>query len=118
MTTDAKLAPKGPRIRREQRTVAAMIRILLSRSTWRQPTLCTECQSLHDYAMTRLDRCPFQEDKTTCAKCSVHCYKPNRREEIRKVMRYAGPRMMWRHPILAIQHVVDGQRKVAVRRKA
>jgi hypothetical protein len=26
------------------------------------------------------------------------------------VMRYTGPRMMWRHPVLAVRHVLDGRR--------
>jgi hypothetical protein len=26
------------------------------------------------------------------------------------MMRYAGPRMMWRHPLLALSHVLDGKR--------
>lgn len=26
-------------------------------------------------------------------------------------MRYAGPRMLYRHPILALQHLFDGLRK-------
>ena len=60
----------------------------------------------------RLEKCPFQEHKTTCAKCPVHCYKPARREQIRAVMRYAGPRMMFRHPRLAFYHlVIDGRRE-------
>ena len=33
-----------------------------------------------------------------------------RRKEVRKVMRYAGPRMIRRHPILAVLHIVDGFR--------
>ena len=57
-------------------------------------------------------KCPFQEHKTTCAKCPVHCYKRDRREQIRAVMRYAGPRMMFRHPRLAFYHlVIDGRRE-------
>jgi hypothetical protein len=32
------------------------------------------------------------------------------RETIRIVMRYAGPRMLVYHPILAIQHLLDGMR--------
>jgi hypothetical protein len=32
------------------------------------------------------------------------------RERVRTVMRYAGPRMMWRHPFLALAHLVDGRR--------
>jgi hypothetical protein len=43
----------------------------------------------------------------TCAKCPVHCYRPELRERIRAVMRYAGPRMLFRHPRLAILHLWD-----------
>ncbi len=78
--------------------------------------LCGECRQLLDYAQARLDRCPFQEDKTTCANCPVHCYKPEMRERIRSVMRYAGPRMLYRHPVLAVLHLlVDGRRKQPLR---
>ena len=30
------------------------------------------------------------------------------REAIRVVMRYAGPRMLVRHPVLALGHTIDG----------
>jgi hypothetical protein len=29
---------------------------------------------------------------------------------MRTVMRYAGPRMLWRHPLLAVAHLIDGRR--------
>jgi hypothetical protein len=32
------------------------------------------------------------------------------RENIRKVMRYAGPRMIYHHPIMALRHLLDGRR--------
>ena len=54
-------------------------------------TLCPECRQLHDYALTRIDKCPFMETKTFCSACKVHCYKPDMREKIRAVMRWAGP---------------------------
>jgi hypothetical protein len=63
-----------------------------------------------DYAIERLDRCPFGDNKTACAKCLVHCYKPSLRERIKAAMRYAGPRMLWKHPILAFMHQFDGLR--------
>jgi predicted amidophosphoribosyltransferase len=66
--------------------------------------LCEDCQALLDYAMARLDRCPNVMKKPPCSKCTVHCYKPSRREQIKAVMRYAGPRMLWRHPIMALRH--------------
>lgn len=73
-------------------------------------TLCLECENLLKYARQRIHACPFQEQKTTCAKCPVHCYKPVMREKIRKVMRYAGPRMLYKHPVLTIFHLVHGLR--------
>lgn len=78
--------------------------------------LCGECAELLEYARERLRRCPFQEGKTTCAKCPVHCYRPEMRARIRAAMRYAGPRMLYRHPILALRHLLDGLRRKPVRR--
>ena len=46
----------------------------------------------------------FGPDKPVCSKCPVHCYRPELRERIRGVMRYAGPRMLYRHPVLALRH--------------
>ena len=71
---------------------------------------CGECEALMAYADQRLDRCPFGEDKPTCARCTVHCYRKDMREQVRTVMRYAGPRMMRRHPYLAVMHLLDRRR--------
>jgi len=54
----------------------------------------------------RSQKCPFMEEKTFCANCKVHCYKPEMREQIRQVMRFSGPRMLLYHPVLAIWHLV------------
>ena len=72
--------------------------------------LCDECASLLDYARKRLAACPFGPDKPTCVNCQIHCYGPQQREATRQVMRYAGPRMLLKHPVLAIAHLVDGRR--------
>ncbi len=69
--------------------------------------LCAACAELSRYAMQRLDKCPFHDDKPTCAKCPVHYYKPDMRNQVRRVMRYAGPRMMLYHPILTVRHYAD-----------
>jgi len=73
--------------------------------------LCEECSSLLAYARARLARCPYGADKPTCTKCPTHCYKPAMREQVRAVMRYAGPRMVKEHPLLAAAHLTDGRRK-------
>ena len=74
-------------------------------------------EKFSSYANKRLEKCPFQEGKTTCGKCLIHCYKPAMKEKIRVVMQYAGPRMISRHPILALFHFIDGFRKEAIRHK-
>jgi len=101
-----------PRMRRERKTIESMFAIYC-RDLHATPSggLCGACQELQDYAVERLDRCPFQENKSTCANCAVHCYKPEMRQKVRQVMRYAGPRMLLRHPILAVRHMLDGRRK-------
>ena len=71
-------------------------------------------QGLLDYANVRLERCRFGEEKPTCAKCPVHCYQRARREQVKVVMRYAGPRMLWEHPLMSLRHWLDGFRKAGV----
>jgi hypothetical protein len=100
-----------PRMNRERRTVEAMIGVYCRGQHGTKGELCAECKALRSYARQRLEKCPFQEGKTTCAKCPVHCYKPGMREGIRAVMRYAGPRMLYRHPIMTLQHMIDGLRE-------
>jgi hypothetical protein len=99
---------ENPRILEEKRTVEAMVGIACRGWHGPQAGLCQECSQLLDYAYERLERCPFQENKPSCVDCHVHCYRPPMREKIRAVMRYAGPRMLLRHPILAVRHLIDG----------
>ena len=101
---------RHPRLARELATMRAMVAIHCRDRHGRGIGLCDECNELMDYATRRLDRCVFGDDKPTCANCTVHCYNAAMRERVRDVMRYAGPRMMWRHPLLALAHVVDGRR--------
>ncbi|OKY73889.1 MAG: hypothetical protein BM485_16575 [Desulfobulbaceae bacterium DB1] len=99
------------RMQREADTIAAMIRIYCRRRHGGRTELCADCRELLDYARKRLRKCPFQEGKTTCGNCAVHCYKPAMREKIRQVMRFVGPRMIFYHPFLAVMHLLDGLRK-------
>jgi hypothetical protein len=101
---------RHPRLARELKTVHAMVRIYCHDLHAEDHGLCAGCSALMDYATRRLDRCVFGDDKPTCANCKVHCYSAAMREQVRIVMRYAGPRMLTRHPLLAIAHVIDGRR--------
>jgi len=116
------------RLDRERRTIAAMIEIYCRGQCHRPSTttprignlkvranggdvdasaLCNECNQLLEYAMQRVEKCPFKAEKPTCAKCPIHCYMPARRQQVRQVMRYAGPRMLVYHPILTVLHYWD-----------
>ncbi len=99
------MAEAHPRIERERKTLEAMTRIFCRNRHRRD--LCPDCSELLAYAGKRLDKCPFGEKKPACANCPIHCYKPDMREQIRAVMRHAGPRMIWRHPVLAACHLIE-----------
>ena len=92
----------------ERATVRAMIQIYC-KGTHQSKELCEECSGLWEYAEERLEKCPFGVEKPTCENCTVHCYKSDMRQQIREVMRYAGPRMIWHHPVMAIRHLIHNR---------
>lgn len=67
--------------------------------------LCAVCKEIDEYAALRTRKCRRMENKISCELCQNHCYAPEMQERIREVMRYAGPRMIWHHPIAAIRHL-------------
>ena len=77
-----------------------------------QQAPCAQCAEFILYANEKLDRCPYGQNKPTCNKCPIHCYKKEQREQARRIMRYAGPRMLLKHPILAIKHLLAERRPV------
>jgi hypothetical protein len=107
------------RLAREEKTIAAMIALYCrdhhagageGAAAAAGEGLCSECSELLAYARVRLEKCRYGVEKPTCAKCETHCYKPVMRERVRQVMRYSGPRMLRRHPVLAVAHLVDGHK--------
>lgn len=96
----------------EFKTVRYMVEIYCKAHHGQIEGLCQQCHDLLEYAEVRLDRCPYGQDKPTCNKCPIHCYKPDPKEQMRLVMRYAGPRMLLPHPILAIRHLRHEKRAV------
>ena len=108
---DAATQAQSAQHAREWKTIVVMLRMYCrAHHGVTNASLCRECQDLHDYARRRLERCVFGDAKPTCANCTVHCYKATMRERVRLVMSWAGPRMLWRHPVLAVWHVIDGRR--------
>lgn len=50
---------------------------------------CDSCLLFLRYAIERRLRCPL-EDKPSCRRCPVHCYRRDYREQVRQIMRYSG----------------------------
>lgn len=86
-------------------TVTTMVKIYC-KGNHKTDELCDECYELAKYADQRVKNCIHGKKKPVCAKCTIHCYKPDMREKIRDVMRYSGPRMI-KHPIMLLKHTKD-----------
>jgi len=69
--------------------------------------LCNHCKEIIGYAHVRIDSCRFGNEKTFCSKCTVHCFKPEMREDVKRIMRYSGPRILFYHPIMVLKHVIS-----------
>jgi predicted amidophosphoribosyltransferase len=95
------------RIRREKMTIYKMIYLYCKNLHNNDGQLCDDCANTLDYAYQRLLHCPFHENKPVCSNCNVHCYKPEMREKVKSIMRYSGPRMLFKHPYLTLLHIID-----------
>lgn len=94
----------GPIILEEIQLIEVMIRLYYRKQF--DPSISED--RMLSYARARLSFCQFGESKTTCQRCPVHCYQPKYREQMKKIMRYSGPRMLLQHPILTLRHGYRG----------
>lgn len=95
----------------EKDTIYFMIHLYCRHQHHSKNRLCSDCQTLYEYAANRIEKCPFMETKTFCNTCKVHCYGDEERKKIKEVMRYSGPRMLFYHPKMAICHGINSIRK-------
>jgi hypothetical protein len=92
--------------------IKAMLKIYCQAHHANTEALCLNCEMLRQYAVKKLENCPFGKDKPVCSKCSAHCYSSENRDLIRKVMLFSGPRMIFRHPVLAMDHMLKTFKKL------
>lgn len=109
---------RGKRVQREIKTINKMIKLYENShpASIEQPNLY---QDLYTYAVKRLDKCRYGENKPACKQCPVHCYQPKMREQMKRIMHW-WIKMIIFHPILAIKHLIDDKKPVPelpVRRK-
>ena len=93
------------RINEEKRVIEQMIRLYCQKKEGNH-TLCAQCQELLNYAHLRLSHCKYGNNKPTCQKCPIHCYRSDMRLRIKAVMSWAGPRMLLYHPIAVAKHLI------------
>lgn len=105
---DKTISPSpNKRISRELKTIEVMIEMYCHHHHHPKDGICEHCNQLYKYSERKTIRCKFGTSKPACSSCPVHCYKPEKREEIRKIMKYSGPRMIYKHPYFAMVHVLD-----------
>lgn len=96
------------KIEREKKTVQLMIEIYCNKKhKTNKGELCEECSELLKYAHGRLSYCKFGEDKSTCSRCPIHCYKKDMKEKIKRVMKFSGPRLIIYRPIEFVKHILN-----------
>ena len=100
-------------LEREKVTIQKMVKIYCDRYHKPDGELCAECRDVAEYAVECVTRCRYGEDKPACGLCPTNCFREDSYSRIAAIMRYAGPRMLFKHPILALNHIYD-----AVRRRA
>lgn len=74
--------------RREAEILRRFVKVYCAHHGGGDP-LCASCRDLLDYALQRLEKCPF-DPKPRCKNCPVHCYRDDYRRQIREVMRFGG----------------------------
>jgi hypothetical protein len=105
------------KLTREEKTITVMVRIFCqAHHAASKGKLCSDCAEMLDYAKQRLSNCPFGPEKGPCSKCTIHCYKPDMRQHIREIMRFSGPKMLTKHPVLAINHLLKNKPSIKKRK--
>ena len=97
---------------REEASLERMIRLYCKAKHNTKTFLCKECSELLVYAKSKSNDCPFEENKPASSICTVHCYQKRERDKIKQVMRYAGPRMIYINPLMAIDHLISKRKAV------
>lgn len=95
----------GNNLEREIKTVHIILEMFCKHHDHGEE-LCEKCKGLIVYAENRIRKCTFGINKPVCSECTVHCSKPEMQSQIKKVMRFAGPRMNFKHPVLVIHHFI------------
>ena len=57
-------------------------------------SLCPECATFLQYAITRRLKCPLEAEKPSCKHCRTHCYAKPQLAKVKEIMAYSGRTLM------------------------
>ncbi len=94
---------------KEKELITIMINIY-NKKKFKQKQLTKEMQELLDYAYVRIENCPHRKknvngEKPFCSCCTIQCYKADMKQKMVEVMKFSGPRLIFLHPIVSIDHL-------------
>ncbi len=94
---------------KEKELIEIMIK-LYNKKKFGQKQLTKEMQELLDYANLRIENCPHRKknlngEKPFCSCCTIQCYKADMKQDMVEVMKFSGPRIIFSHPIVSIDHL-------------
>jgi len=67
--------------------------------------LCDSCEELFNYAIRKIGKCKYKIRNLVCSECMIHCFQNEKRNKIKKVMKYSGQKMIFRHPFLSLLYI-------------
>lgn len=67
--------------------------------------LCEECAATIKFTHDRASACPY-DHRGNCKDCAIKCNRGDQKERIKAIMRYAAPRMLFKHPLMTLEYVV------------
>jgi predicted amidophosphoribosyltransferase len=97
------------RIDRERHALTAQLHIYCRARHGAGQKLCSACADRQHYIAERMERCELRAAKPTCTTCAFRCYAPPQQVKLRAILRYAGPRLLRKHPLLALWLRFDTQ---------
>ncbi|WP_350454473.1 nitrous oxide-stimulated promoter family protein [Slackia heliotrinireducens] len=72
--------------------------------------LCPECRATVEATARRAEACPFGHEGN-CQDCPVHCQRGEDQVRVKRMMRYAAPRMALLHPLMTWEYLHKRRRR-------
>ncbi len=87
----------------EKKTIEKVIEIYCNHKHDIPHGLCDDCSELLGDAIHLINKCQHKP-KPACGACKTNCFSSDQRKKMKGIMKYSGPKMLFRHPVLTINH--------------